>query len=118
MDSADGVREGIVRGTWRHRIFSKYSPRQPNRAIHDIRGIEPLVQDALQVQPVFSLDYSHVGAVRNTPIEQRIVILLMQVIKCVNGSNKGKRVAHREKLLQNKGGRGEWRYADPSRMIM
>ena len=31
-DSADGVREGIVRGTWGHGIFSEYSPKQPNRA--------------------------------------------------------------------------------------
>ena len=33
----------------------------PEGHIHVIRGIEPLVQDMLQVQPVFSLEYSHVG---------------------------------------------------------
>ena len=61
-DSADGVREGIVRGT---RGDTEYSPiihrNSPEGRIHDIRCIEPLVQDTLQVQPVFSSEYSHVG---------------------------------------------------------
>ena len=33
----------------------------PKGRIHGIRGIEPLVQDTLQVQPVSSSEYSHVG---------------------------------------------------------
>ena len=61
-DSADGVQEGIVRGT---RGDTEYSPNihrnSPKGRIHDIRGIEPLVQDTLQVQPVSGLEYSHMG---------------------------------------------------------
>ena len=40
------------------RIFSENSPAGRT---HDIQGIEPLIQDMLQVQPVSSLEYSHVG---------------------------------------------------------
>ena len=61
-DSADGVREGIVRGT---RGDTEYSlnilQNSPEGRIYEFRGIEPLVQDVLQVQPVSSLEYSHVG---------------------------------------------------------
>ena len=61
-DSADGVQEGIVRGT---RGDTEYSPNilqnSPEGRIHAIRGIEPLVQDVLQEQPVSSLEYSHMG---------------------------------------------------------
>ena len=58
-DSADRIREGIVRGM---RGDMEYSPNilrnSPTVRIHDIRGMEPLVQD---VQPVSSSEYSHVG---------------------------------------------------------
>ena len=33
----------------------------PEGRIHEIRGIEPLIRDMLQVQLVFSSEYSHVG---------------------------------------------------------
>ena len=43
----------------------EYSPNilrnSPEGCIHVIRGIEPLVQDVLQVQPVSSSEYSHMG---------------------------------------------------------
>ena len=69
-DSADGVQEGIVRGT---RGDTEYSPNilrnSPKGRIHAIRGIEPLVQDVLQEQPVSSLIIQSRGAVRNkTPL--------------------------------------------------
>ena len=66
-DSADGVQEGIVRGT---RGDMEYSPNihrnSPTGCIHDIRGIEPLVQDMLPEQPVSSSVIQLRGAVRNT----------------------------------------------------
>ena len=70
IDSTDGVREGIVRGT---RGDTEYSPNilrnSPTGHIHDIRGIEPLVQDMLQEQPVSSSVIQSHGAVRNkTPL--------------------------------------------------
>ena len=43
----------------------EYSPNilqnSPKGRIRDIQGIEPLVQDMLQVQLVSSLEYSHMG---------------------------------------------------------
>ena len=69
-NSAHGVREGIVRGT---RGDTEYSPNihqnSPTGHIHDIRGIEPLVQDMLPEQPVSSSVIQSRGAVRNkTPL--------------------------------------------------
>ena len=61
MDSADRVREGIVRGMCGDTEYSlNIHQNSPKGHIHGIRGIEPLVQDMLQVQPVSSSEYSHV----------------------------------------------------------
>ena len=65
-DSADGVREGIVRGT---RGDTEYSPNihrnSPTGRVHDIQGIEPLIQDMLPEQPVSSSVIQSRGAVCN-----------------------------------------------------
>ena len=51
----------------------EYSPNilqnSPTGRIHDIRGIEPLVQDMLPEQPVSSLVIQSCGAVRNNKVE-------------------------------------------------
>ena len=60
-DSADRVREGIVRGTCGDTEYSlNILQNSPKGRICEFRGIEPLVQDMLQVQPVSSSEYSHV----------------------------------------------------------
>ena len=52
-DSADGVREGIVRGTWN--ILRIFSETAQSGRIYVIQGIEPLVQDVLPEQLVSGL---------------------------------------------------------------
>ena len=42
-------------------ILQIFSETAPKGAYMIFQGIEPLVQDMLQVQPVFSLEYSHMG---------------------------------------------------------
>ena len=74
-DSTDGVREGIVRRT---RGDTEYSPNihqnSPTGCIHDIRGIEPLVQDMLPEQLVSSSVIQSRGAVRNTLLTKALIL--------------------------------------------
>ena len=64
--SEDGLhRQGTRRDckgdvvTWN--ILRIFLDKSPEGYIHSIQGIKPLVQDVLQVQLVFSSEYSHVG---------------------------------------------------------